>query len=435
MKTTKCLSFTLLLLFTFAGAYSQQSLLQSGPMIGYVDMFEACLWVQTTQPASVRIEYFETTNPTKHFSTKTLTTTPEDGYAAHLVATSLLPGKKYTYQLFINNKKVEKPYPFAFQTQALWRWRTDPPTLTFALGSCAYINETEYDRPGKPYGGDYQIFTSIAAKKPDMMLWMGDNLYLREPDWNTWTGILHRYTHTRSLPEMQELLATTPNYAIWDDHDYGPNDSDRSFWNKEMTKKAFQLFWANPNAGASETGGTTGTFEWGDAQFFLMDDRWYRSPNEIKSEEKQFFGDKQIKWLVDALVSSPATFKFVVVGGQVLSPVASNENYATYPEERAKLLALLKKNNLKNVIFLTGDRHFTELTALDGMYDLTVSPLTSSPATSPLPNPNRLENTFVGERNFATITLKGGLKSRIMEIRVFDSNGKERWTKEIAAEK
>jgi alkaline phosphatase D len=59
-------------------------------------------------------------------------------------------------------------------------------------GSCAYINQPEYDLAGKPYGGDYNIFTNMAEQKADIMLWLVDNLYLREPDWNTWSGIIKR---------------------------------------------------------------------------------------------------------------------------------------------------------------------------------------------------------------------------------------------------
>ena len=32
------------------------------------------------------------------------------------------------------------------------------------------------------YGGGFEIFDAIAAKKPDLMLWLGDNLYFQRPD-------------------------------------------------------------------------------------------------------------------------------------------------------------------------------------------------------------------------------------------------------------
>ena len=31
----------------------------------------------------------------------------------------------------------------------------------------------------------------------------------------------YRYSHTREIQSCRELLSSTHNYAIWDDHDYG----------------------------------------------------------------------------------------------------------------------------------------------------------------------------------------------------------------------
>ena len=84
------------------------------------------------------------------------------------------------------------------------------PDFRLATGSCTYINEPELDRPGKPYGGDYQIFDAMVAQKPDLMVWLGDNAYLREADWSTRTGIYHRYSHTRSAPELALRVALNP---------------------------------------------------------------------------------------------------------------------------------------------------------------------------------------------------------------------------------
>lgn len=100
------------------------------------------------------------------------------------------------------------------------------------------------------------------------MVWLGDNAYLRDADWDSRSGVYHRYSHSRAVKELQPLIANTPQYAIWDDHDYGPNDSDRSYYGKEWTRAAFQDFWANPVYGAGDTEGITGAFSHSDADFF-----------------------------------------------------------------------------------------------------------------------------------------------------------------------
>ena len=66
------------------------------------------------------------------------------------------------------------------------------------------------------------------------MLWLGDNIYTREVDFYSLSGYQKRYTHTRNIKEMQPLLSNTHHYAIWDDHDYGPNNTDRSNIHKMM---------------------------------------------------------------------------------------------------------------------------------------------------------------------------------------------------------
>lgn len=418
---------------------AQDALLQSGPMVGYSAMREVMLWVQTKSAATVHVEYYDPASPAARFKTEEVTTARKNAYVAHLIADQVEPGKKYTYELFINKKPVKRPYPLQFQTQTLWQYRTDPPTVRFALGSCTYINEEQYDRPGRAYGGEYEIFTSIHKMSPDFMLWLGDNIYLREADWDSRTGILKRNTHTRSLPELQPLLGATHHYAIWDDHDFGPNDSDRSYWGKDLTLEAFKLFWGNPNYGVAG-GGITGSFAWADLEFFLLDNRYFRTPNNDYDGPREILGKQQIEWLVEALVNSRAPFKFVAIGGQVLNSAAVYENHATYPEEREYLLRKIREAKIEGVIFLDGDRHHTELSMMKEndkvypLYDLTVSPLTSSSHTPrDEGNVHLVPDTMIGERNFGMIEVSGPRKERKMVISIYDKDGTLKWSREIKA--
>ncbi|MCI4670881.1 MAG: alkaline phosphatase family protein [Bacteroidia bacterium] len=441
--------FNLLLVFLllFAnGIFAQKKaktsdLLLSGPMVGYTEMREALLWVQTNGPAQVFFEYQEKDNASATaFRTPVYLTNADEAYTARLIANQVQPGKTYTYKVFIGGKEAQRDYPLTFKTPPLWQWRSDPPEMKIALGSCTFINEERYDRPGKGYGGDYGIFNAISAKKPDMMLWLGDNIYLREPDFYTTTGIIHRYTHTRHTPEMQALLGSTANYAIWDDHDYGPNNSDKTFIMKDETLRAFKLFWGNPSYGVYGHKGITSTFVWGDAQFFMVDNRYFRTPNNKKTGEREVIGKEQLDWLVDALISSNARFKFVMIGGQVLNTVEAFENLVNLaPQERLYLLNAIARERIYNVIFLTGDRHHSELSFWEKegvkVYDFTVSPLTSgSHDASAEANQTRVEGSHVGVRNFGTMGISGKRLERKLTFKFFDQEGKEIWSKAIEAQ-
>jgi len=435
----KNITFIILSIFLYQLSWAQESLLQSGPMVGYSTMKEVLLWVQTTKEAQVYFEYWDEKTPTIIHRTEEVVTSKDDAYVARLLADELEPGIQYNYALYINKKKIDRPYRLHFESQPLWKWRGDAPDFSFAMGSGTYISEEKYDRPGTPYGGDYQIFTDIYKRAPNFMLWLGDNVYLREADWNSKTGIYYRYTDTRSNPEMQAMLGSMHHYAIWDDHDFGPNDSDRSFPMKKVTEKAFKLFFANPNYIFDE--GTTGMFQWADCDFFLMDNRYWRTPNKRTDiKDHQFLGEQQIQWLMDALVNSFAPFKFVVMGGEFLDPAKEYERYAHYaPAERQKIIDAIEKLKIDGVIFITGDVHYTELSKLDltngyPLYDLTVSPLTSMANEHEIAvNPLQVDSTLVTERNYAQIKVFGSRKSRALKINIFNSNGKLLWNQVIQA--
>lgn len=428
------------------------ALLQSGPMVGYSEMREVMLWVQTTEAAEVQIKYTPSqsllpdslTIPTEKraYFTQKVRTSGQTAFTAHLLADQVEPGWQYNYELLINGQTVKRPYPLTFQSQALWQWRTDPPDFKMAIGSCAYVSETEYDRPGRPYGAEYGIFSEMHKMQPDAMLWLGDNTYLREVDWYSETGIQKRYTHTRSIPELQPLLGSTHHFAVWDDHDYGPNDSDRSFVHKDKTRRAFTDFWANPTYGVPQAPeGIATQFLWNDVHFFLLDNRWYRTPNDCQTCEKVYFGKEQVDWLIEALISSKANFKVIASGGQILNTAKVYENYINLnEEERAYLIKRVAQEDIKNVIFLSGDRHHTELSKLTNakgaaMYDFTCSPLTSGYGPRKESNLNRVEGTLVTERNFGILFFSGPRKERVLTMTTYNNQGKKLWEFTVNAEK
>lgn len=408
-------------------------------MLGYSDHREVALWIQTKQSAEVKFRFWDLEKPAERRETESAKTQSDKGFAATLLASNLLPGKRFGYEVWVNGKPQKFDYPLQFQTLALWQYRTEPPNFSFVVGSCAYVNEPAWDRGGKPYGDSMLIFKTIHEQKPDFMLWIGDNTYTREGDWNTWGGYLHRYTHTRSLAEMQPLLASTHHYATWDDHDYGPNDADRSFWNKEMGSKAFDLFWANAPGKPLGQGSCLNTFSWGDCQFFMLDDRWFRAPNNSTDSTRDFFGEAQIQWLIDALTYSRAQFKIVASGGQVLNDARYFENYAVYPVERRKLIEKITSAKIPGVLFLSGDRHHAELTKLERpgtypLYDLTTSPLTAG-THNPGKEPNtlRVDGTLYNGRNFAMIQISGQQKDRVLKIKLMSNLGRLVWERDIKA--
>lgn len=413
--------------------FGQVELLQSGPMVAYSTMKEVKVFVQATKTSILHLEYWDKKDPQVRFKTNRLPALKDNAYSVHLIADQLEPGITYSYELFINDKLIPRPYPLEFQSQAIWLWRGDAPDFSFATGSCAYINEEKYDRPGNGYGGEYQIFENIHLADPDFMLWLGDNVYLREADWNSKTGILHRFTHTRSTPEMQAMLGSMHQYGIWDDHDYGPNNSDKSYHMKKETERVFKQFY--PGLSYIFDDGITSYFQWADCEYYLLDNRTWRTPNKRTDiVDHDIIGERQMEWLLDALVNSYAPFKFVVIGGQVLSDVKAHERHFNIaPAERQALIDAIQRLKINGVIFLTGDVHHSELSKLQlengyPLYDLTISPLTAGVAGKGAEdNTLQVEGTLVKDRSYALLKIEGKRRDRNLHISVRDSDNKELW--------
>ena len=416
--------------------------LRSGPLVGYAEMTEVALWVQTTRPANVQFRYWTEGQTQSSALSPVVSSTTEGDCIARVVLAGLELGTKYNYELYIDGKLVARPYRLAFQTQPLWQWRTDPPAFTVAIGSCAYINETEYDRPGTPYGGEYEIFTAIAAKQPEVMLWLGDNIYYREPEFYSVAQMRRRYAHDRALPEWQALFGATHHYAIWDDHDFGPNDSNWTYRMKQDALTVFKSYWANPIYGIEGVPGVFFNFLWDDVEFFMLDDRYYRSPNALPdASEKVMFGKAQLHWLKESLAASQAPFKIVAGGNQMLNPLTPAEAFGNFPLEQAELLEWIKSRKISGVVFLSGDRHQTELIRLEDkdlypLYDYTSSPLTSGThaAGKDAVNPARVPGTFVTEkRNFGLLRFSGPRTDRLLTMECYDKTGKLLWTHAVKA--
>jgi len=404
-------------------------------MIGHVSMRSAQLWIQTNHEADVQVRYAPVGSDVE-VSTPVQRTHQESAFTAHVNLDGLEPGTSYSVSFVVDGEPLVESVEV--RTQVLWDYRMDPPAFKFVTGSCAYINEEAYDRPGRPYGGGYEIFESMAAEAPDMMLWLGDNIYLREVDFQSYSGFLHRYTHTRSTPEMANLLKVCPNYAIWDDHDFGPNDSDGSWVHADWSRESFKTFWSNPSYGLPEAPRCISTaFRFVDMEFFLLDNRTYRVNHYNKTNDPQVLGQDQIDWLIQALRKSRAPYKFVVVGGQVLSDAAVYENVAQFPSERQQILERLEAEDIRGVVFLSGDRHTTELSELTlangrKVYDLTVSPLTSGPGHArDEPNTLRVEGTYVEQRNYAVLSFAGPRKDRTCTIEVKGTDGTSLWKRDL----
>lgn len=353
-----------------------------------------------------------------------------------------------TYEYDISAAKKPTKAIGTFTTKANWAYRATVPDVHFITGSCAYINDTAVDRvytdmvklnkTAKPYGGNYNIFTTMAATNANMMLWLGDNWYTREVDWSSKYGLHYRPYAERQLPQLQPLLKAMPNYAIWDDHDYGPNDGDMSYVLASESRNVFQRYWANPSYGNGSKGIYT-KVTLADVEFFMLDDRTWRSNDAMNDSingqpnaAKRMLGAEQMHWLKNALLQSQANFKIIVTGSQTLNPISPYDCMQDFPVEYNELMNFFNEEKITGLLFLTGDRHHTEVIKLERpntypLYDVTVSPLTSGTHTfGGVEKNNTYRVLGIDEKqNFASVKVTGALNDRVMTFAFIGVQGEQ----------
>ena len=416
----------------------------SGPMLGPVEFRTANVWIELKEGIDdVSLFYWpksKTKTSAKRIFQKKTTTSFPNIYKWQVP--QLEPGSSYQYNV-VAGKEARVIGSGEFTTQSLWQYRTDPPDFSFLTGSCAYFNDPAYDRPGKPYGRDSSIFLTM-AKEADasFMLWLGDNWYNRDVDYYSEWGLNNRPSKDRSTPVLQPLLKAMPHYAIWDDHDYGPNNADKSYVLKEASRKAFINYWSNPSYGQDGNGIFT-QFTFNDVDFFLLDDRWFRSNDEMPDSigrkpnpAKKMFGDQQMEWLKNALLlsqtNSSVRFRIIATGSQVLNEFSTKDCLQHYPVEFEELMNFLGQNEINGLVFLTGDRHISSVVKRNRknnypLYDITASSLTAglskrSPVEASSPN---MVSNVDDANSYSKISFTGKGLARTMAVKFLNKNGEQ----------
>lgn len=367
-------------------AHGAPALVQAGPMVGHVSDSEATIWVRVKQGSSVS---GTARQGERQFNHTGITDLDDGFYLVHF--TGLAPGTatKVTLEATRPRKgsagnEINRE-PLSFRT-ALAPSQTGK--VRIAFGSCSKLSQFD----------SAPIYHCIAKEQPDCAIFLGDNAYFivadgserhfsttgPRGDWNFEEAMTARHLVTRVSRDLQAMLRSVPNYGIWDDHDYGPDNEDREFELKEEALRAFRQMWANPGWGAKETPGVFSKFRNGPVEVFLMDDRYYKySPQRHKDvtvETGEIWGAAQTQWLLEGLKASTAPVKVIANGTQVLSSGTRGEgHFQEARNERQRVLDFLAEHKIGGVVFISGDRHYSEAMQLGQPGGALVVEGTSSP--------------------------------------------------------
>jgi alkaline phosphatase D len=362
MKLLIILSFGILLSTHSFGQDNSQlpARLLSGPMVGHTTSSQANIWIETNKTAEVKVHYWVESGSSPIFQEVAQGRTSEEVPHVGIVKLENLPARGILhYELEIDGQVVR---PQTVQSFTLMPDPESAADFKVAFGSC--INPIRV--PLQP------IWTQVAIYNPDAFLLIGDNNYMpmrpsayEAPESTVAFAMARYHRYLRDIPGLRSVLATTPTYAIWDDHDFGPNNSDRTFRWRDLTLDLFKKYWPNPSAGTAETPGVFHSFKIADVEFFMLDDRYHRDPNEAP-DRSTMLGTGQLNWLKDQLKASTATFKVIVNGHTMtIDRQDSGEYWANFGSEREDFLNWMFSEGIDGVFFISGDWHVGSLSRID----------------------------------------------------------------------
>lgn len=405
---------------------AQKAKLITGPIVGSVTKNSAKVWIAYQGKGQNVLILGDTAEKRIYYPTNLNYISNKKGdVALTMDFTGLKPDHRYNILVSIDGWGANAKS--SFKTQA----DTAVKDFSFLLGSCA-LAMPGFARMIFP-GGATWIYKRMKQKQNDFMVWLGDDVYYWKKSYSSYDGMLNYNLRLRkTFKKYRDFLSATPQYAIWDDHDYGPDNSDKNFVLKDSSLEVFKGVWPNTYPQGEQLKGNYFNFRYYDAEFFMCDDRYFRAPDGDSLGD--FLGETQLVWLKNKLLSSDAVFKFIAIGSQVLNDNHFGESYALYPRERNDLFDFIAKNNITGVIFLTGDKHYSELSKRDWngfpLYDFTCSPLTTPPLPRRLVgayhNPHRMSGTDYAKRNFGKISFSGEVGNRSMKIEIYGRSGHKR---------
>lgn len=475
-----------------------------GIATGDITQGSAVIWSRSDRPARMLVEYADNDtfrNPKQIVGSVALAASD---YTARLNLTGLPTGRSIFYRVRFQDlddaKLVSAPVNGSFRTVAMGK------DISFVWGG---------DTAGQGWGinpdfGGMRIYETMRRLKPDFFIHSGDTIYADNPiksevklaDGKIWRNLVTpekskvaetlkefrgNYLYNLMDENIRRFNAEVPQLMQWDDHEIFNNwypdriiENDDRYKIKDVNllvnrgKQAF-LEYAPIQLNGSDPSQIYRSFNYGAAlEIFMLDKRSYRgrnSPNRQpnSSLETAFLGNKQLQWLKQSLLNCKATWKVIAsdmpVGLMIRDGAKAFENAANgngmplgRELEFAELFQFIKRNRIRNIVWLTADVHYAAAHYYDPnraqfqdfhpFWEFVTGPLHAGTF-----GPNELDNTFGPQVKFSSVApgntqnqpptaglqffgqVKIDGESRVMTVAHYNLDGKKVYSIDLTPEK
>jgi alkaline phosphatase D len=421
--------------------------LPGGVASGDVLADRAVIWSQTDRPARMWTEW---------------ALRPDFRDARRVAGPAALPHTGFNVKMDLTGLPTGQQIFYRTQFQSLEDGKVWSEALTGMLRTPGAGRDIRFqwsgDTAGQGWGidtnrGGMRIYDTMRRRQPDFFLHSGDTIYadgvipseVQLPDGTLWKNITTEakskvaetleefrgnYAYNLLDDNVRAFNAAIPVLYQWDDHEttnnWYPEErlDDARYREKSvalLAARAKQAFLTcNPiRSNGDDPERIFRTVAYGPLlEVFIVDFRSYRGSNGPNRQttagaETELLGRQQIRWLKQALLASTATWKVIAADMPIgLIVYDDYKNKSTFENgangngpalgrelETADLLRFIHHNDIRNVVWLTADVHYTaahyydpakaQFTDFRPFYEFVSGPLHSGTF-----GPNDLDNTF-----------------------------------------
>jgi alkaline phosphatase D len=434
----------------------------SGLQIGDLRADRAIVWSKTDRPARMRVRWSTTEAMHNAVIAPIVDALEDTDYTARIDLADLPAGQ----QIFVET---------AFLDLADYRTWSDPIRGRFRTPPAERRNVRfvwSGDTAGQGWGinpefGGMRIYETMRRAEPDFFIHSGDTIYADGPivaevplaDGSVWRNVTSeavakvaetldeyrgRYRYNLMDAPLRAFNAEVPMLAQWDDHEVTNNwywemrrDGDARY--KEgsvalLAARAMRAFreYLPVRHHPLDPQRIYQRFGYGPLlDVFRIDLRSYRGANSdgeptVLSPEFRILGAAQLGWLKEALASSTAMWKVIASDMPLGAIVYDNYNAKAGAEgialrngpaagrelEIAELLTFIRDRDVRNVVWLTADLHYTAAHHYDparARYQAFAPfwEFVSGPLNAGTFGPNALDDTFGPAQRFARTPAAG----------------------------
>jgi|SRR5581483_10625184 alkaline phosphatase D len=326
--------------------------LTHGPVVGAVTDSSARIFARTNDSAQVQVRYGTLPDLSDAIFSAPQFTKASHDFTTIIPLTKLQAATVYYVDIWVNGlDQIAPPYP---------RFKTFPTAGSNVPFKFVFL--TDLHSPTADLG----TFNAASLENPDFVIIGGDfgfgnqnTLFEKRAAYKQLYNASDTHTWTGSF--VAKILDRFPVAHMWDDHDFGANNTDKFYPYKAQSYQAlteyFPVYPLSPY-------GDWQKFSYAQADFFLLDSRSQRDPNGTPDGPNKSMLDGnhlgaqgQWQWLEQGLLHSTAKWKFIVTPVVFNKTFRKPDSWYGFRYERAQLVQFIRAHSISGVILLSGDAH------------------------------------------------------------------------------